>query len=78
MSGSVSRRVALLTANARNLLALTYSIRLGYRDKHHLHLAANQIRHCRRATAIGYVHQIDAWQRGSACCEMQKSSSAAE
>ena len=45
-SGSTSERVAVVTASARSLPALMYSIDDEHVGEHHLHLSADQIGEC--------------------------------
>ena len=60
MSGNASERVAVVTASARSLPALMYSIEDGHGGEHHLHLPAEQIGERRRRAAIGHVDHVDA------------------
>ena len=60
MSGSASERVAVVTASARSLPALMYSIDGGVVGEHDLHLSAEQIGQRGRRAAIGHVHHVDA------------------
>ena len=59
MSGSASERVAVVTASARSLPALMYSIEMDMAE-HDLHLPADQVGKRRRRAAIGHVHHVDA------------------
>ena len=60
MSGSASERVAVVTASARSLPALMYSIDAAMVAKYDLHLSAEQIGQRGRRTAIGHVNHVDA------------------
>ena len=60
MSGSASERVAVVTANARSLPALMYSIDERRGAEHDLHLSAEQIGQRGRPAAIGHVNHVDA------------------
>ena len=60
MSGSASERVAAVTASARSLPALIYSIDRDSGGEHDLHLPAEQIVERRPATTIGHVNHVDA------------------
>ena len=59
-SGRTSERVAVVTASARSLPALIYSIDAGSRPKVGLYLSGQQIGQCRCATAIWHVNHLDA------------------
>ena len=50
----------MVTASARSLPALMYSIEAGMRSNMHLHLPAEQIGQRRRRAAIGHVDHVDA------------------
>ena len=60
MSGSASERVAVVTASARSLPALMYSIDDGMGPNIDLHLPAEQVGERGRRAAIGHVHHVDA------------------
>ena len=60
MSGSASERVAVVTASARSLPALMYSIDERMPLKHDLHLSAEQIGERRASAAIRHVNHVDA------------------
>ena len=60
MSGSASERVAVVTASARSLPALMYSIDAGSAGERDLHLSAEQIGQRRPTTAIRHVDHVDA------------------
>ena len=60
MSGSASERVAVVTASARSLPALMYSIDAAVSAEHDLHLSADQVGERGRAAAIGHVNHVDA------------------
>ena len=60
MSGSASERVAVVTASARSLPALMYSIDAGHGGEHDLHLSAEQIGERGRPAAIRHVNHVDA------------------
>ena len=60
MSGSTSERVAVVTASARSLPALMYSIDARHGGEKDLHLSAEQIGERGRAAAIRHVHHVDA------------------
>jgi hypothetical protein len=58
-SGSNSDRVAVVTASARSLPALIYSIDETVAGKHDLHLPPEQIGEGGPATTIGHMHHLD-------------------
>ena len=60
MSGSTGERVAVVTASARSLPALTYSIDEVHAVKHDLHLSAEQIDKRGARAAIRHVNEVDA------------------
>ena len=60
MSGSASERVAVVTASARSLPALMYSIDDGSGGEHDLHLPAEQVGQRGPGAAIGHVNHVDA------------------
>ena len=60
MSGSTSERVAVVTASARRLPALMYSIDESSGPKHDLHLSAEQVGKRGRRAAIRHMNHIDA------------------
>ena len=60
MSGSASERVAVVTASARSLPALMYSIDAVVDVEHHLHLSAEQVGKRGRRAAIRHVNHVDA------------------
>ena len=60
MSGSASERVAVVTASARSLPALTCSIGRRHGVEHHLHLPGEQVGERRRRAAIRHVDHVDA------------------